>query len=97
VRKAVTTGGGFSQVDNFADRIFFVTSLIWGRRPLFQSEPAARLLRDTVFSYHECEIFELYEFVIMPDHIHLFSWLPRPRSRWNVRCSSLKAAILIAS
>lgn len=58
-------------MDNFADRIFFVTSVIWGRRPLFQSEPTARLLLDTVFSYHECGIFELYEFMIMSDHIHL--------------------------
>ena len=58
-------------VDNLADRIFFVTSVPWGRRTLFESEPAARLLLDTVFSYRERGIFELYEFVIMPDHIHL--------------------------
>jgi putative transposase len=58
-------------VDNFSDRIFFVTSVTWGRRPLFQSESAARLLLDTVFSYRERGIFQLYEFVIMPDHLHL--------------------------
>ena len=58
-------------VDNLADRIFFVTSVTWGRRSLFQSEPAARILTETVFSYRERGIFQLYEFVIMPDHIHL--------------------------
>ncbi len=58
-------------MDNFADRIFFVTSVTWGRRSLFQSKPAARLLVETIFSYRERGIFQLYEFVIMPDHIHL--------------------------
>ena len=58
-------------MDNFADRIFFVTSVTWGRRSLFQSKPAARLLAETIFSYRERGIFQLYEFVIMPDHIHL--------------------------
>ena len=58
-------------MDNFADRIFFVTSVTWGRRPLFQSESAARLLLETVFSYRERGIFQLYELVIMPDHLHL--------------------------
>jgi putative transposase len=58
-------------MDDFSDRIFFVTSVTWGRRSLFQSERAARLLLDTMFSYRERRIFQLYEFVIMPDHIHL--------------------------
>ena len=64
-------------VDNFADRIFFVTSVTWGRRPLFQSESAAKLLLETVFSYRERGTFQLYEFVVMPDHVHL---LLAPRS-----------------
>jgi putative transposase len=58
-------------VDSFADRIFFVTSVTWGRRALFQSESLARLLLETIFSYRERGIFELYEFAVMPDHIHL--------------------------
>jgi len=29
------------------------------------------MLLDTIFSYRERGIFQLYEFVIMPDHIHL--------------------------
>jgi putative transposase len=38
---------------------------------LFQSESAAQLLLETVFRYRERGIFQLYEFVIMPDHVHL--------------------------
>ncbi len=64
-------------MDNFADRMFFVTFVTWGRRPLFQSESAAKLLLETVFSYRQRGIFQLYEFVIMPDHIHLLL-APRP-------------------
>jgi putative transposase len=71
VRQKARQEAALAAVDNLADRIFFVTSVIWGRRSLFQSEAAARLLLDTMFSYRERGIFELYEFVIMPDHIHL--------------------------
>lgn len=71
VRKASRQEAALAAVDNLADRIFFVTSVTWGRRSLFQSERAARLLLDTLFIYRERGIFQLYEFVIMPDHIHL--------------------------
>jgi putative transposase len=71
VRKDSHQEAALAAVDNFANRMFFVTSLTWGRRSLFQSERAARILIDTVFNYRERGIFQLYEFVIMPDHIHL--------------------------
>jgi len=58
-------------MDNFAERTFFVTSVTWERRPIFHSERAARLFLDTLFRYRDRGIFQLYEFVIMPDHIHL--------------------------
>ncbi|MGH9547498.1 MAG: REP-associated tyrosine transposase [Terriglobales bacterium] len=58
-------------MDNLAERTFFVTSVTWDRRPLFRSETAARLFLDILFSYRERGIFQLYEFVLMPDHIHL--------------------------
>ncbi len=58
-------------MDNFAERTFFVTSVTWGRRSLFQSERAATLFLDTLFAYRERGVFQLYEFVVMPDHIHL--------------------------
>ena len=35
------------KIYNFAERTFFVTSVTWGRRSLFQSERAATLFLDT--------------------------------------------------
>ncbi len=64
-------------MDNLAERTFFVTSVTWDRRPLFQSEPAALLFLDTLSAYRARGIFHLYEFVIMPDHIHLLL-APKP-------------------
>jgi putative transposase len=72
-------GGGFSRcgMDNFSDRTFFVTSVTWQRRPIFRSERAARIFLETLFAYRAREIFQLYEFVLMPDHIHLLL-APKP-------------------
>jgi putative transposase len=71
VRKESREEAALAAVDNFAERTFFVTSVTWGRRPLFQSEPAARLFLECLFGYRERGILQLYEFVLMPDHIHL--------------------------
>ncbi len=72
-------GTGFSRcdMDNFSDRTFFVTSVTWERRPLFRSERAAKLYLETMFDYRDRGFFQLYEFVIMPDHIHLML-APKP-------------------
>jgi putative transposase len=51
------------------ERTFFVTTVTWARRPLFRSDPLAKLLVDTLFHYRDRYL--LHEFVIMPDHIHL--------------------------
>jgi putative transposase len=64
-------------MDNLADRTFFVTAVAWERRPLFRSERAASLFSDTLFGYRDRGIFRLYEFVLMPDHIHLLL-APKP-------------------
>jgi len=77
VRKESRQEAALAAVDSFTDRIFFVASVTWGRRPLFQSERAAKLFLDTLFSYRERGIFRLYEFVIMPDHIRLLL-APKP-------------------
>jgi putative transposase len=58
-------------MDNSSDHTFFVTSITWHRRPIFRSERAARLFIHTVYGYREHGTFELYEFVVMPDHFHL--------------------------
>ena len=80
---AVRTRGakesGFSrcEMDSFSGRIFFVTSVTWERRPIFRSGRAARLFLDTLFKYRDQGTFQLYEFVLMPDHFHLLL-APKP-------------------
>src|SRR5271157_1371894 len=49
---------------------YMVTSSTWERRSLFQAEPWARLLIDTLYHYRGTA-YLLHEFVIMPDHIHV--------------------------
>jgi len=48
---------------------YMVTSSTWERRSLFQAEPWARLLIDTLYHYRGAA-YLLHEFVIMPDHFH---------------------------
>lgn len=64
-------------MDSFSERTFFVTSVTWERRPLFRSERAAKLFLATLFKYRDQCIFQLYEFVLMPDHFHLLL-APKP-------------------
>jgi putative transposase len=52
-------------------RTFFVTFSTAGRRSLFQSEQFARLLLSVLGDNRLKRRFELHEFVIMPDHVHL--------------------------
>jgi putative transposase len=48
---------------------YMVTSSTWERRALFQAEPWARLLIDTLYHYRGTA-YLLHEFVVMPDHFH---------------------------
>jgi putative transposase len=48
---------------------YMVTSPTWERRALFQAEPWAKLLIDTLYHYRRTA-YLLHEFVIMPDHFH---------------------------
>jgi len=58
-------------MDSFSARTFFVTSVTWERRPLFRSDRAAGLFLATLFGNRDRGFFQVYEFVVMPDHIHL--------------------------
>ncbi len=58
-------------MDEFVERTFFVTSVTSERRPIFRSERAAKLFIETLYGYRERGTFRLYEFVLMPDHLHL--------------------------
>jgi putative transposase len=51
-------------------RIFFITTVIAQRQPIFRREPTANLLMDTLAHYREERKFLLHEFVVMPDHLH---------------------------
>ena len=52
-----------------ADQTYFVTFQTARRQPLFRHERWANLLLET-FERHQDE-FQLHDFVIMPDHVHL--------------------------
>jgi putative transposase len=52
-------------------RTFFVTAATWGRRAIFRAEPMAHLFLDTLQRYRAQNKFQLHEFVLMPDHVHI--------------------------
>src|ERR1700730_14099153 len=53
-----------------AGQTYMVTTETWGRRSLFQTDPWAKLLVDTLY-HHRGTAYLLHEFAIMPDHIHV--------------------------
>ena len=53
------------------DRTFFITSVTWQRTPLFRHAQPAELMMDVLEHYREQNKYVLYEFVVMPDHLHL--------------------------
>jgi putative transposase len=52
-------------------RTYSVTAITAGRRSLFQVAATAELFIDTIQTYRLKQKFELYGFVVMPDHVHL--------------------------
>jgi putative transposase len=57
-------------------RVFFVTTKTIMARHLLQSEQNAMLLIDVLRSNVATGKFQLHDFVIMPDHVHLLMTLP---------------------
>jgi putative transposase len=53
------------------ERTFFVTSVTWGRRSVFQTTRMAELFVQTLFAYRDQGRYWLHEFVLMRDHFHL--------------------------
>jgi putative transposase len=53
------------------DRIFFVTTVTWKRTPLFRSPRTAELMMNVLEYYRDQKKYDLHEFVVMPDHLHL--------------------------
>ena len=53
------------------ERTFFVTTVTWGRRSLFQSDRISNFFLGVLMEYRNKRLFRLHEFVLMPDHLHL--------------------------
>jgi putative transposase len=56
---------------DFPERVFFITTVTAHRKLFFSSERAARMFLDSLLAYRDRGLFQLYEFVVMPDHVHL--------------------------
>jgi putative transposase len=50
---------------------YFVTFSTWQRRRLFVVENYARLFLQTLYRYRRKDRYQLYAFVVMPEHVHL--------------------------
>jgi putative transposase len=50
---------------------YFATFTTWQRRRLFVVESYARLFLKTLYGYKRQGRFQLHEFVVMPEHVHL--------------------------
>ena len=50
---------------------YFITTKAEQSKFLLQSEPMAKLLINTLYSYRKQNKFLLHEFVVMPNHLHL--------------------------
>jgi putative transposase len=62
---------------SFGSRTYFITANSWAGRSIFQSERSASLLIETLFDYRANGKYQLHEFVVMPNHIHLL-FTPAP-------------------
>ena len=52
-------------------RTFFVTTQTWMRKPLLQSDCNATLFIDVLRTCVAAKRFQIHDFVVMPDHVHL--------------------------
>lgn len=58
------------QIRTSAGEIYFVTSATAGRTPFFRYDRWCLLFIEVLYGYRK-EEFDLFEFVLMPDHFHL--------------------------
>ncbi len=52
-------------------RTFFITTVTARRKPIFSDDARARLLIETLLHYRTEKKYEIHEFVVMPDHVHV--------------------------
>ena len=56
---------------NLPNHAYFITTKTLNNVPLFANEDVAQLFLSTLFELKDRYQFQLFSFVIMPDHIHL--------------------------
>jgi putative transposase len=52
-------------------RTFFVTSSVWRKQNLLQSDKAAELFLRVLYDYRAQRKFRLHDFGVMPNHLHV--------------------------
>jgi putative transposase len=60
---------------------YFITACAHMQQNLFQPDKVAQLMVATLFKYRDAGEFELHEFVVMPNHIHLLPSTEQKLSR----------------
>jgi putative transposase len=71
---------GFSRKIPLVIRTYFITASAYMHQNLFQRNETADLLLSTIFAKRDADEFEVHEFVIMPNHIHLLITVEDDRS-----------------
>jgi putative transposase len=61
-----------------SDLVFFITTGINNRIPLFKKPEAAKLVIDSFQFFRQRGEIELYGFVVMPDHLHIVLKVKEP-------------------
>jgi len=56
---------------SISSNTYFITTTAAQGKPLFQSTRVAELFLATLFSYRDQNKFKIYEFVLMPNHLHI--------------------------
>jgi len=59
---------------NIADNAHALTFSTYRRRPIFNDRPAAELFLTALDKARHAANFDLYAFVVMPDHCHVLLW-----------------------
>lgn len=77
-----------------SDATFFVTTCTKDRKPIFLDTAYAREAVETLYKVQALHPFDLYSFVIMPDHCHFHFYIPKNESVSNIMCSYKSAVVM---
>lgn len=75
---------------NRVGTLFFFTIVSMGRRPIFTTPLARRLLREAIIRTQEERPWVMDGFVLLPEHIHTIWRLPEGDCEYSVRLAALK-------